>query len=80
MVQTWITSLVGGPTHQVARSHVNLNIINNGDFWGVSPRDSSDNNEEDSSFEENLGDDKFVQNMYSEVRIDEHPFELQDIN
>jgi hypothetical protein len=64
----------------VARSHVNLNIINNGDFWDASPRDSSDNNEEDSSFEENLGDDKFVQNMYSEVRIDEHPFELQDIN
>jgi len=42
---------------------------------------SNDNNEEDSSFEENLGDhDKFVQNMYSEVRRDEHPFELQDIN
>ncbi len=64
----------------MARSHVNLNIINNGDFWDVSPRDSNDNNEEYNSFEENLGDDKFVQNMYSEVRRDEHPFELQDIN
>jgi hypothetical protein len=57
----------------VVRIYVNLNRIKNGDFWDVSARDSSDNDEEDGSFEENLGDDKFVYNMYSEVRRDKHP-------
>jgi hypothetical protein len=36
--------------------------------------------EEDGSFEENLKDDKFVHNMSSEVRRDEHPLELHDTN
>jgi hypothetical protein len=57
-----------------------LNKINNGNFWDVSPRDSSDNDEEDGSFEENLRNDGFVHNMFSEVRRDGHPLELQDIN
>lgn len=52
--------------------HVNLNRINNGNFWDVPPKDSNDNHEEDGSFEENLEDDKFVHNMSSEVRRYEH--------
>jgi len=59
--------------------HVNLNRINNCNFWDVPPKDSNDNHEEDGSFEENL-DDKFVHNMSSEVRRDEHPLELHDTN
>lgn len=62
------------------RIHVNLNRINNGDFCNVSPRDCSDNDEEDGSFEENQGNDTFVHNMSSEVRRDEHPLELHDTN
>ncbi len=50
------------------------------DFWDVLPKESSDNDEEDGSFQENLRDDKFVQNMSSEVRRYEHPLELQDTN
>ncbi len=60
--------------------HVNLNRINNGNFWDVPPKDSNDNHEEDGSFEENLEDDKFVHNMFSEVRRYEHPLELHDTN
>jgi len=58
------------------RIHVNLNGINNGDFWDVSPKDSSENDEEDGSFKENLRNDIFVHNMSSEGRRDEHPLEL----
>jgi hypothetical protein len=53
-----------------------LNGINNGDFWDVLPKDSNDNDEEDGSFKENLGNGIFVHNMFSEVRRDEHPLEL----
>lgn len=60
----------------MVRIHVNLNGINNGDFWDVSPKDSSENDEEDGSFKENLGNGIFVHNMFSEVRRDEHPLEL----
>ncbi len=60
--------------------HVNLNRINNGNFWDVPPKDSNDNHEEDGSFEENLKDHKFVHNMSSEVRRDEHPLKLHDTN
>lgn len=61
----------------MVRIHVNLNGINNGDFWDVLPRDSGDNDEENGSFEENLGDDIFFHYMSSEVRRDKHPLELQ---
>lgn len=64
----------------MVRIHVNLNIINNGDFWDVSLRDSNDNDEKDGSFEENLRNDRFVHNMSSEVKRNEHPFKLQDTN
>jgi len=44
--------------------------------WDVSPKDSSENDEEDGSFKENLRNDIFVHNMSSEGRRDEHPLEL----
>jgi len=57
-----------------------LNGINNGDFWDVLPREYSDKDEEDRSFQENLTNEKFVQNMSNEVRGDEQQLELQDTN
>jgi len=57
-----------------------LNGINNGDFWDVLPKEYSDKDEEDHSFQENLTNEKFVQNMSNEVRGDEQQLELQDTN
>jgi hypothetical protein len=74
------SEVVNTANYQVVKIHVNLNRINNGNFWDVSPRDSSDDDEKDGLVEENLRNDRFVHNMSNKVKRNGHPLELHDTN